>query len=225
MKPEGYIPPSLHTLSNHKLTCAPTESYWTPGNNGESLEAQPIRKARSRYVQYKFGALNDHQRPLAIYPNLNKCKCNVLLAWECGEKIYDPLSVLKADAPVTLAPYDGWKRHKNLAKSNTHNVSRLAPPKGEMKSSFSWTSLFKSPKSFTLCFGEPTLGKLNQVKFCVAPDQAFYGTLHLQISIKESSSASPSTFIFVTHLFILELHYLCQVFPLKHTDFPTVTLA
>ena len=38
-----------------------------------------------------------------------------------------------------------------------HNLSSLAPPKGEMKSSFSWTSS-------TLCSGEPTLGKLNQVK-------------------------------------------------------------
>ena len=38
-----------------------------------------------------------------------------------------------------------------------HDLSSLAPPKGEMKSSFSWTSS-------TLCFGEPTLGKLNQVK-------------------------------------------------------------
>ena len=38
-----------------------------------------------------------------------------------------------------------------------HDLSSLAPPKGEMKSSFSWTSS-------TLCFGEPKLGKLNQVK-------------------------------------------------------------
>ena len=38
-----------------------------------------------------------------------------------------------------------------------HDLSSLAPPKGEMKSSFSWTSS-------TLCFGEPTLGKRNQVK-------------------------------------------------------------
>ena len=38
-----------------------------------------------------------------------------------------------------------------------HDLSSLAPPKGEMKSSISWTSS-------TLCFGEPTLGKLNQVK-------------------------------------------------------------
>ena len=33
-----------------------------------------------------------------------------------------------------------------------------------MKSSFSWTSPFKSPTSSTICFGKPTLGKLNQVK-------------------------------------------------------------
>ena len=45
-----------------------------------------------------------------------------------------------------------------------HDLSSPAPPKGEMKSSFSWTSLFKSPTSSTLCFGEPTFGKLNQVK-------------------------------------------------------------
>ena len=45
-----------------------------------------------------------------------------------------------------------------------HYLSSLAPPKGEMKSSFSWTCLFKNPTSSTLCFGAPTLGKLNQVK-------------------------------------------------------------
>ena len=98
--------------------------------------------------------------PKAPYPNLNECKYNVLLAWESGEKFYEPLSVLEADAPVTLATYYGWNRHKNLAKSDKHHLSSLAPPKGEMKSSFSWTSLFKSPISSTLCFCEPTLGKL-----------------------------------------------------------------
>ena len=45
-----------------------------------------------------------------------------------------------------------------------HDPSSLAPPKVETKSSFSWTSLFKSSTSSTLCFGEPTLGKLNQDK-------------------------------------------------------------
>ena len=38
-----------------------------------------------------------------------------------------------------------------------------------MKSPFSWTSPFKSPTSSTLCFSEPTLGKLNQVKLLCSP--------------------------------------------------------
>ena len=42
------------------------------------------------------------------------------------------------------------------------DLSSLLPPKGEMNSSFSWTCPFKSPTSNTLCFGEPTLGKINQ---------------------------------------------------------------
>ena len=41
-----------------------------------------------------------------------------------------------------------------------HHLSYPAPPKEEMKSSFSWTILFNSPTSSTLFFGEPTLGKL-----------------------------------------------------------------
>ena len=38
-----------------------------------------------------------------------------------------------------------------------------------MESSFSWTYLFKSPTSSTLCFGEPTLRKLNQMKSLCNP--------------------------------------------------------
>ena len=45
-----------------------------------------------------------------------------------------------------------------------HDLPSLALPKGEMASSFSWTSRFKSPTSSTLCFGDPTLAKLDQVK-------------------------------------------------------------
>ena len=51
----------------------------------------------------------------------------------------------------------------------TNLIFPIASPKGEMKSTFSWTSLFKSPISSTLCFGEPTLGKLNQVKLLCSP--------------------------------------------------------
>ena len=53
MKPEGYIPPSLHTLSNHKLTvlhlvmntCAPATSYCPLGTMGRVWKQQPMRKA------------------------------------------------------------------------------------------------------------------------------------------------------------------------------------
>ena len=60
-----------------------------------------------------------------------------------------------------------------------HDPPSLASPKGEMASSFSWTSLFKSPTSSTLCFGDPTLAKLDQVKvlgetdFCITKSIPF----------------------------------------------------
>ena len=49
-----------------------------------------------------------------------------------------------------------------LVERDKLDLSSLIPPKGEMESSFSWTSPFKSPTSSTSCFGEPTLGKINQ---------------------------------------------------------------
>ena len=49
-----------------------------------------------------------------------------------------------------------------LVERDKLDLSSLIPPKGERKSSFSWTCPFKSPTSSTLCFGEPTLGKINQ---------------------------------------------------------------
>ena len=44
-----------------------------------------------------------------------------------------------------------------LVERDKLDLSRLAPPKGEMESSLSWTYPFKSPTSSTLCFGEPTI--------------------------------------------------------------------
>ena len=85
---------------------------------------------------------------------------------------------MAADYPVTCASYakgndlshiDGWERFNNQAKRDKHDLSCIASPNGEMKSTFSWTSLFRSPTSSTLCFGEPTLGKLSQVKLTCSP--------------------------------------------------------
>ena len=45
-----------------------------------------------------------------------------------------------------------------------HDLPSLASQKVEMASSFSWTRFFKNPTTSTLCFGEPTLARLNQVE-------------------------------------------------------------
>ena len=68
-----------------------------------------------------------------------------------------------------------------LVERDKLDLSSLIPPKGEMESSFSWTCSFKSPTSSTLCFGEPTLGKLNQetdsymTKHMTKNGEHFYG--------------------------------------------------
>ena len=67
-----------------------------------------------------------------------------------------------------------------LVERDKLDLSSLLPPKGEMESSFSWTCPFKSPTSSTSCFGEPTLGKLNQ-------ETDFYTPTHMP---KPSSGAN-----------------------------------
>ena len=75
-----------------------------------------------------------------------------------------------------------------LVERDKLDLSSLLPPKGEMESSFSWTCPFKSPTSSTSCFGEPTLGKLNQ-------ETDFYMPTHMpkpssgakQVSVSHSS--------------------------------------
>ena len=56
-----------------------------------------------------------------------------------------------------------------LVEGDKLDPSSLATRKGEMESSFSWSYLFKSPTSSTLCFGAPTLRKLNKVKLLCNP--------------------------------------------------------
>ena len=73
-----------------------------------------------------------------------------------------------------------------LVERDKLDPSSLLPPKGEMESSFSWTCPFKSPTSSTSCFGEPTLGKLNQ-------ETNFYMPTHMP---KTSSGANQ---VFIRH--------------------------
>ena len=78
-------------------------------------------------------------------------------------KAYSPIASMNYKWTINL--HDGYPLFQVMKQEGyttpslhipKHDLSSLAPPKGEMKSSFSWTSS-------TLCFGEPTLGKFNQV--------------------------------------------------------------
>ena len=97
------------------------------------------------------------------YPILMKKICTHDPSTNQVSKSYNP-------HPVTLPyPPDPGEHVLETSSAPTTLVERdkldlscLIPPKGEMKSSFSWTCPFKSPTSSTLCFGEPTLGKINQ---------------------------------------------------------------
>ena len=114
------------------------------------------------------------------YPILMKKMCTHNPSTNQVSKSYKP-------HPVTF-PYPPDPGEHVLATSSAPttlverdklDLSSLIPPKGEMESSFSWTCPFKSPTSSTLCFGEPTLGKLNQ-------ETDFYMTNHM---LKPSSGA------------------------------------
>ena len=77
-----------------------------------------------------------------------------------------------------------------LVERDKLDLSSLVPPKGEMESSFSWTYPFKSPTSRTLCFGEPTLRKLNQVKLICNPISSTLCDFTLEKSISCVCSAN-----------------------------------
>ena len=109
-----------------------------------------------------------HQAQIGKSANIN-----VLVEWEIGEKTYEPLPVLATDDPITCASYtkgngishiEGCQWLKNSAKRDQPDLSSIASPKGEIKSTFSWPNPLKSSTSSPLCFGEPALGKFNQVK-------------------------------------------------------------
>ena len=92
-------------------------------------------------------------------PSMTKTPCQIAV-----HKAYSPIASMNYNCTINL--HDGYPLFQVMNQEGymtlslhipKHDLSRLAPPKGEMKSSFSWTSS-------TLCFGEPTFGKLNQVE-------------------------------------------------------------
>ena len=55
---------------------------------------------------FKFRSIIGHQCPLAASdPDSKGSKCNVLVEWETGENMYEPLSIIADDGPVTYVAY------------------------------------------------------------------------------------------------------------------------
>ena len=124
--------------------------------------------------------LND---PISTKTNLDvTCRldtsCDHLLNWDSPSHSSEPKDTTSVDSvEIECLPESEAGEHV-LERSDTPtalverdklDLSSVAPPKGEMESSFSWTYPFKSHTSSTLCFGEPTLRKPNQVKLLCNP--------------------------------------------------------
>ena len=97
------------------------------------------------------------------YPILMKKTCTHDPSTNQVSKSYNPHTVTFPYPPDPGEHVlETFSAPTTLVERDKLDLSSLIPPKGEMKSSFSWTCPFKSPTSSTLCFGEPTLGKINQ---------------------------------------------------------------
>ena len=106
------------------------------------------------HMAYSLIAFMNHKWTINLhdgYPPLN-----VLLLVE-----YIPPSIPTICTPKYTMFHFGVDSHP-FTKEPQHDFTCLASLKGEMESPFSWNSFLKSPRSSTLCFGEPTLAKLNQ---------------------------------------------------------------
>ena len=75
---------------------------------------------------YKFRTITGHHGPLKKNdPNYNGSLYNVMVEWETGEKIEEPLSIIAQDDPVACATYakeqkllhlPRWSKLKHIAK-------------------------------------------------------------------------------------------------------------
>jgi hypothetical protein len=79
-------------------------------------------------ILWRFKEIIGHQGPLQPHDrNYNGSSYNVMVEWEDGSTTYEPLHVMAADDPVSLARYakdkgllnlPGWKRFKSIARND-----------------------------------------------------------------------------------------------------------
>ena len=144
-------------LTHHN--CDDLDPTETPSAVPTALQAPSDDTSNPKRTHSLMETQSNHSQ----YPILMKKICTHDPSTNQVSKSYNP-------HPVTF-PYPPdpgehvWETSSaptTLVERDKLDLSSLIPPKGEIKSSFSWTCPFKSPTSSTLCFGEPTLGKINQ---------------------------------------------------------------
>ena len=180
---QGYVFARVNQSKHHN--CDDLDPTDTPSEVPTDLQAP----SDDTYNPKCTHSLMETQYNYSQYPILMKKNCTHNLSTNQVSKSYHA-------NPVTF-PYPPDPGEHVLETSNAQttlverdklDLSSLLPPKGEMESSFSWTCPFKSPTSSTSCFGEPTLGKLNQ-------ESDFYMPTHMskpssganQVSVSHSS--------------------------------------
>jgi hypothetical protein len=87
---------------------------------------QHDREAEGEQDVFMFVKILDHQGPLKKgHPNYKGSAYNVLVLWNDGSKTWEPITMMMADDPATLAAYakdndlldtPGWKKLRRIAK-------------------------------------------------------------------------------------------------------------
>ena len=154
---QGYVFARVNQSKHHN--CDDLDPTDTPCAVPTALEAPSDDTSNPKCTHSLMETQCNHSQ----YPILMKKICTHESSTNQVSKSYKPHPV-----PFPYPPDPGEhvletsSAPTTLVERDKLDLSSLIPPKGEMKSSFSWTCPFKSPTSSTLCFGEPTLGKINQ---------------------------------------------------------------
>ena len=167
------------TLMKKTGVHSPSASQASPTNLSNSLVSQYTPDPGENVLKRSATSIGEQDIPVQWFkfihpsPKTRMTKTPFQIAVHV---VYSPIASMNYKWTINL--HDGYPLFQVIKPEGyitpslhilKHDLSSLAPPKGERKSSFSWTSLFKSPASSTSCFGEPTLGKLNQVKLLCSP--------------------------------------------------------
>ena len=172
---QGYVFARVNQPKHHN--CEDLDPTDTPSEVPTDLQAPSDDTSNPKCTHSLMETQCNHSQ----YPILMKKTCTHNLSTSQVSKSYHANPVAFPYPPDSGEHVlETSHAQTTLVERDKLDLSSLLPPKGEMESSFSWTCPFKSPTSSTLCFAEPTLGKLIQ-------ETDFYMPTHMP---KPSSGAN-----------------------------------